>query len=231
MVEYVSIDDVEKKVSVKDNIKSSMNISYILPLISINVLLFVLGEIYPFIFENLVLVPALIFSKPWTLLTTVFMHASISHLLYNMIALFFFGAFLERRIGPKKFISMYLIIGVLVSFIAIFFYAPNSILLGASGAIMGVIGALIVLNPQAKVLLYFIIPMKLWVLGILWFALDFFGLFYDTGVANFAHMIGMFFGLAYGLYLHKKRNKYFKKFKMKKEVKADDTKDYIKQVK
>lgn len=218
MVEYVSIDEVEKNVSIKNKIKSYRSISYILPLILINVLLFVLGEIYPFIFENLVLIPALAFSKPWTYLTSVFMHAGISHLLYNMIALFFFGAFLERKIGPKKFLQIYLIIGVLVSFISSFVYPPVSILLGASGAIMGIIGTLIVLNPKAKVLLYFIIPMDLWLVGVLWFILDFLGLFYDTGVANFAHIVGMVLGLSYGYYLLREKKTYFKKFKVKKDI-------------
>lgn len=224
MVEYVSVDDVDTQIKIKKQVKRSINMSFVLPLMSVNVVFFLLGSIFPSFYSSLVLVPAFAFSRPWTLLTTVFMHAGLEHLFFNMIVLFFFGSFLEKIVGPKRFISMYLIIGVLVSIIASFFYEPMSTLLGASGALMGVIGTLIVLNPNAKVLLYFIIPMKLWMLGILVFFLDFLGMFYQSGVANFAHIIGLFLGLIYGFYLHNEKKKYFKKFNLRKEVNSDEIK-------
>ena len=81
---------------------------------------------------------------------------------------------------------------------ASFFYPAA---LGASGAIMGIAGMAIVLYPTKKILFYLVIPMPLWMLGLLYIAMDTFGIFFPSGTANIAHLIGLAIGLGYGFYL------------------------------
>ncbi|MFW6220747.1 MAG: rhomboid family intramembrane serine protease, partial [Nanoarchaeota archaeon] len=110
------------------------------------------------------------FNRPWTLLTSIFLHGSLFHILINMYILYMFGGLLESKIGSKRFLSLYLTCGIFASFISSLIYPAA---LGASGAIFGVIGALIILMPNLKILLMFVIPMPLWVAGILLVILDF----------------------------------------------------------
>lgn len=103
----------------------------------------------------------------WTLLTSMFSHVWLPHLLFNMISLFFIGNFLERIIGRKKFFWFYLISGIFAGFfysILSFYFGttelgsrifvnPNSYSMGASGAIFGLAGLLAFLTPFMRVYL------------------------------------------------------------------------------
>jgi len=90
--------------------------------------------------------------------------------------------------------------------------------LGASGAIMGVLGVTIMLFPDLKVLFLFFIPMSLRTAGILFAIVDVFGLFYNTGIANMAHLVGLAVGLLYGWDVIKKRKQFNRNFTKKKIV-------------
>ena len=82
----------------------------------------------------------------------MFLHSGIVHLVYNMIALFFIGLFLEPSIGSKKFMIIYLLTGVIASITSLYFH-DSVISLGASGAIFGMCGllpALIILKNLEK---------------------------------------------------------------------------------
>ena len=142
-------------------------------------------------------------------ITHMFAHSSFNHLFFNMFALFIFGNLLEGRIGTKRFLTIYFASGLLAGLIGYFIY---DFALGASAAIMGIIGASIIFFPNVVFLFFFVIPMKLWMLGILYVLIDVFGLFYANSTANLAHLIGMFFGLGYGYYLYDMRKKYLDKF-------------------
>jgi len=103
----------------------------------------------------------------WTLLTSMFSHIWLPHLLFNMISLFFIGNFLERIIGRKKFFGFYLISGIFAGFfysILSFYFGttgigerifvnPTSYSVGASGAIFGLAGLLALLTPFMRVYL------------------------------------------------------------------------------
>lgn len=147
------------------------------------------------------------FFQPWRFLTSIFLHGDISHLLFNMLALALFGSVLERMIGSRRFLLVFLVTGLLASLISVFFYDAA---LGASGAIFGVIGALIVLNPSLQVWLYFM-PVPLWLAGIIWAGIDLIGIFVPSGTANLAHLSGLAFGLVFGFiyrsYRVRKENK------------------------
>ena len=224
MAEFVTLQETKKNIDLQ---KKEFKInSYILPIILVNVIAFILQQIFPTITTNFALNGSEIFQRPWILLTSFFLHSTPTHLLFNMYALFLFGLFLEQKIGHKKFLKFYLISGIIVNFLSSFFYPGLS--LGASGAIMAVIGMLIILNPNLQLYFFFVLPLRLWQAGVLWFILDLLGILVPNNVANLAHIIGMGIGLGYGYYLLKKRKKFFKKFTENIMLTEKEKKDYKK---
>lgn len=224
MAEYVSLDDVKE---VKPQKQFQLN-SFVLPIIIINLVVFLLQMIFSSYLKYFKLNSALILERPWTIITAFFMHANPTHLLFNMYALFLFGTLLERKIGKKRFLFIYFASGILVSIISSFFY-PS--LLGASGAVMGIIGTLIIIWPKLKLYFFFIIPMELWLAGLIWFLLDFFGMLFPTNIAHIGHIVGMATGLAYGFYIISKRKKFRKKFSKKTKINLKDAKEFEKNYK
>ena len=111
-----------------------------------------------FFLDNFALTPSLAFhgKNLWTLLTSMFSHIQPFHIFANMFSLFFIGNFLEKIIGKKRFILVYLISGIMGG---IFFVLSGTIFgnnmpgIGASGAIFGVLGVLAVLFPYSKIYL------------------------------------------------------------------------------
>ena len=177
----------------------------VMPIIVINLIVFLLQLTLGSAFTNsFILISEDIFTRPWILVTSMFLHSTFgfSHILFNMYALFLFGPLLEQRIGAKRFLFLYLGSGFVAAFLSSFFYARA---LGASGAIMGMIGAMIILLPHLRLLLFFVIPMPLWMAGIAWALIDLFGVFFPSGVGNIAHLVGMGIGLLYGFYLQRGR--------------------------
>ena len=195
-----------------------------MPLLVLNIALFIVQISVKGFTDSFALVSSEIYSRPWILFTSMFLHGGFEHLFFNMYALLIFGTFLEQRINPKRFLLAYLASGLLAAFISSFFYKSA---LGASGAIMGIIGMLIVLMPELRLLFFFIIPMPLWVAGIIWFALDALGIFFPSGVGNIAHITGMAFGLAAGFYLKKQKKKFTKKFSSKPHLESEDIDEYL----
>jgi membrane associated rhomboid family serine protease len=93
------------------------------------------------------------------LLTYMFLHGSILHLLGNMIFLFVFGDNVEDAMGHLRFILFYLICGIFAAFVhSLITASPDVSLIGASGAISGVIGAYLMLHPRVRVWVLFPIP-------------------------------------------------------------------------
>lgn len=150
--------------------------------------------------DEYALVSAAVFSRPWTLITSMFLHGSFEHLFYNMFALALFGSVLERIIGGKKFLILYFVSGVIAGLGTIPFYTAS---IGASGAIFGVLGTLGFLRPKMTVYVSYV-PMPMAVAVGLWALGDIVGLFAPSGVANAAHLFGLVFGLIFGLMLREK---------------------------
>ncbi len=135
-------------------------------------------------------------SAPWTLLTSVFLHGSMTHLLSNLFALGLFGSILEKVVGTRRFLLYFFVTGLLASAASSFFYASS---LGASGAIFGVLGVLAALRPKMVVWTYGV-PMPMFIAVAFWFLLDFAGVFFPSNIANVAHIAGLFAGLAIGIF-------------------------------
>ena len=147
----------------------------------------------------------------WQFVTYIFLHGSIWHLLLNMLVLFFFGPELERALGRPRFLLLFFSAGILggAGWLALI-YPYESMCLGASGAIFGLLGAFAALYPNREItlLLFFVLPitLKAWVLvG----ALGVIQLFMvlqpgPTGVAYSAHLAGGLAGFVYGWMLRGK---------------------------
>jgi membrane associated rhomboid family serine protease len=137
--------------------------------------------------------------KPWQFLTAIFLHGSITHLFYNLFALILFGFILEKTIGSRKFLWLFIISGVLANLISFQFY-PSS--LGASGAIMAILGTLAILRPTMTVWA-FNLPMPMFIAAILWAGGSVIGIFGfgDQSVGHIAHLSGLAIGIIYGIIL------------------------------
>ena len=132
----------------------------------------------------------------WTVLTYMFVHHDGWHLLWNMYALFIFGPRLEHLWGTKKFALFYLLSGLggLLCY-ALFFRDSGHLLLGASGAIFGVMGAYALQWPKQEVFLFWVVPMRVLTMVMLLVGFNLaMGLYSLSGgganVAYFAHLGG-----------------------------------------
>jgi len=171
---------------------------YAIKLVIITVIVFILQFLISGLTDEFALISSEFFSRPWTIVTSIFLHGSIEHLLYNMLALALFGSVLEKIIGSRKFLILYFASGIVAGVGSILFYTAS---IGASGAIFGILGALAVLRPRMIVWLYAPVPMAFAV--VLWTIGNFIGLFAPGQIAYAAHLFGLGFGLAYG-FVHKK---------------------------
>jgi membrane associated rhomboid family serine protease len=135
---------------------------------------------------------------PFTILTSMFLHGGVLHLLGNMWFLWIFGDNIEDRLGTLKFLGFYLLTGV-VGAVAQCLLMPSSPypMVGASGAVAGVLGGYVLLFPRARIislLLIFRVSVPAWVFLGAWFAGQFF-LGSQSGIAWMAHVGGFLAGL------------------------------------
>jgi membrane associated rhomboid family serine protease len=180
------------------------NLTAVWLLIGTNLLLFIATLMNQDLIWLLGLQPAGFLARPWTLVTNLFVHGGVWHIIANMLTLYFFGSFLCRLIGVKNFLIVYFGGGILGNILFILLGSPYSVAIGASGAIYAVAGALAVMMPNLRVLIYFIVPMPLWVVVLIFFVLWSF----IPGIAWQAHLGGLVFGLIAG-YLFRRRRRYF----------------------
>lgn len=175
------------------------------------------------------------FFYPWQIVTHMFMHdpGGIGHIFMNMFALYVFGSYLERHWGPKKFLTYYLLTGLgafflheLINGIQIFqaagtFWPSEGQLpyidpslwarpvLGASGAVFGLILAFALIFPNARLMLLFPpIPLKARTLAFILAGIELIQIVRqaDDNVAHFAHLGGMLFGYIILKYWQKRGN-------------------------
>ncbi len=148
-------------------------------------------------FDLLAFSPGRILTRPWGVLTYMFVHAGLWHLLMNLLVLFFFGPPLESRWGSDFFIRFYLICGlggVLLSFLF-----ADATIVGASAACYGVMLAFAMIWPNAPIHIWGIVPVKAkWLVGFL-AALSFVSAIGPTrdGVAHLAHLGGVITGFLF----------------------------------
>jgi len=153
----------------------------------------------------------------WSFLTSMFMHGGFFHIFANMFSLFFIGSLVERILGAKRYLYFYLVAGLLAGLFfvlssLVFTADINTYAVGASGALFGLIGLLMLLTPNLSVYIMFIpIPIKMkyaapGILIVLWII----SVTGDVPIGNTAHLGGLISGLLYGFYI---KNKYRNKAK------------------
>lgn len=173
------------------------NSTPVLLLIGVNVLVFIATPINPsLVFGLLGLQPALFLDMPWTIVTNLFVHAGIGHIIANMITLYFFGRFLCMLVGWRSFLTVYFLGGIMGNICYLLLSPPSpSIAVGASGAIFALGGMLAVMVPKLRVFVFPIpAPLPLWVAVIG----GFFIISFLPQVAWQAHLGGLALGLIAG---------------------------------
>lgn len=136
--------------------------------------------------------------KPYQLVTHMFAHASFMHILFNMYGLWMFGTILEKTWGPKRFLIFYLLCG-LAAGVAQALLVHDAAAIGASGAVMGLLGAFGFLFPNTEFfILPFPFPIKAKYLVAIIAAIDIFSGINPgakDNIAHFAHLGGLVMGL------------------------------------
>jgi len=116
----------------------------------------VLG-MYPGMRIELAFIPLLMLERPWTLITYTFVHAGFFHLLMNMLGLYFFGPRLEARLGSRTFLGLYLVSGLGGALLSLF--TPAAAVVGASGAVFGVLLGFALFWPHEPIYLCAVVPL------------------------------------------------------------------------
>ena len=179
-----------------------------LRLLVANVAVFLLVPRGSELFNLLAFAPTHVLLQPWSPVTYMFLHGGFMHLLFNMLALFFFGPRVEARIGSRGFITLYLaagIAGAALSYIFLFLTGPTSIV-GASGAVFGVLYAFAHFWPHERIYIWGILPVpsRIMVIGVA--VLSIYSAFTGAGagIAHFAHLGGFAGGWLYLMYRRRK---------------------------
>jgi len=195
----------------------SFGLSPILVLVIVNFLVFIATMIVGELVFLLGLQPAGFLSRPWTILTSMFVHGTFWHIFANMITLYFFGMYLSRLVGNSRFLIVYfgggilgnifyIVLTILGGIFAISFLgSPFIPAIGASGAVFALAGALVVMRPKLPVIIFPIpAPIPLWVAVIGGFLI----LSFLPHIAWQAHLGGLVLGLIAG-YIFRKRERDF----------------------
>jgi membrane associated rhomboid family serine protease len=180
-----------------------------------NIAVFILQGFFPGFTQAFALTPAIAMEGAyWQFISYMFLHGGSLHIFLNMFVLIIFGFGVERALGTQKYLALYFISGLGSAFLHIFLTGESMIpMLGASGALFGVLTAYGFLFPKNWIIMFPGIPMPA-IAAVFVFAgieifLGFSGL--QPGVANFGHLGGIVTGIALMLiwkYTGRKKKKY-----------------------
>jgi membrane associated rhomboid family serine protease len=143
----------------------------------------------------------------WRFLSYAFIHTNFMHILFNMLMFWMFATEVCKSIGEKNFTALYLLSAIFAGVFSIPFYhfgiMGNNPVIGASGALFGVMAAYAFLFPERVILMFFIIPMK--IKHAIWFfiAIDLFMANSGDGIAHFTHLGGILSGYLFMLFWSK----------------------------
>jgi membrane associated rhomboid family serine protease len=177
----------------------------VLVLIATNVLVFLVQQLAPdtAFYASLNIVSVVRNGFFWQFFTYMFAHGSVSHLFFNMLALFIFGTAVERRIGSRDFVLYYMICGILAGvFSFAVFWVTRSyyiFLLGASGAIFAVQLAFAVFFPASIIYIWGILPLRAPLMVLIFTGIEVFSTItgFNRSVAHLTHLAGFGFGWIY----------------------------------
>ncbi len=139
----------------------------------------------------------------WQPFTYMFVHGNFQHLLFNMLGLFFFGFSVEQAVGSKEYVLFYLLTGFLCGVSSLFVYLVTGMtqvfLIGASGAIYGILLAYAVIYPKNNIYIFGLIPVRAPILILAYTCIELFSQVYGikNGVAHSVHLAGFFYAWMY----------------------------------
>jgi membrane associated rhomboid family serine protease len=139
----------------------------------------------------------------WQVVTYMFVHASWGHIFFNMLALFLFGIQLEQRMGSSEFLLYYFVCGIGAGIATVFFNAATGQgmipVVGASGAIFGVLLAFASYFPDARIFIFGILPIRAPVAVAAYAGIEIVSQLFSvrSGVAHLTHLAGLLFGYLY----------------------------------
>jgi membrane associated rhomboid family serine protease len=172
-------------------------------LIGANVVMFVITTFVQSLISYLGLVPVLVLHQfwVWQLATYMFLHGGIFHILFNMLALWMFGAELERTWGTRYFLKFYFVTGIGAGALTVLFsllpfgfaqQLQRSIIIGASGSIYGLLLAYALYFPERPILMFFVFPIPAKVFVTIMGAIALYSSLSDSGgIANATHLGGL----------------------------------------
>ena len=172
-------------------------------IILLNLGLFILQHFLPSSYLKIFgLVPAFVLGRAWLwqLVTYMFLHGSLLHIFFNMLFLWMMGSELERYWGSREFVKYYIVTGTGAGVINMLVQPYSTVpIIGASGAIFGLIIAFALAFPDRELLLYFFIRIKAKHFAVLIGLLELISLFAlpNAGIARFAHLGGLVVGYFY----------------------------------
>jgi membrane associated rhomboid family serine protease len=174
-------------------------------LIGVNVLMFLATTADEDLIYSLGLQPASLSERPWTIVTNLFIHGGLGHIIANMLTLYFFGTYLSGVVGQRNFLIIYFLGGLMGNLLFIALAPSSSTGIGASGAVFALGGTLTVMRPNIKVIVFPIpAPLPLWVAVIGGFLV----ISFLPSVAWQAHLGGLALGLASGYFFTKRRRRF-----------------------
>lgn len=171
-----------------------------------NVAAFVLQQTLQGLANAFVFVPVLALVRPWTVVTYMFLHGDVMHLLFNMLALFFFGPRVEDRIRSRPFAILFFLSGITGALLSVIF-SPGAAIVGASGGVFGVMLAFAWFWPDERIFIWGVLPVPARMLVILTTLFALWSGFGGTGggIAHFAHLGGYLGAFLYLRWLDRKR--------------------------
>lgn len=168
-------------------------------LLAANVLVFVVQQLVPWFTPLFGLQPAAVVGelRLWQPFTYMFLHGGVLHVLFNLLILWMMGGEIERFWGRREFLRYYLVCGLGAAALA-FAFAYHSLVIGASGAIFGVLVAFGLMFPNRTIYLWFVIPVPARYLVLILFVLELLVMGGGRdGIAHFAHVGGAVTGFLY----------------------------------
>jgi membrane associated rhomboid family serine protease len=178
-------------------------------LIGANIAMFVATQLFPALLPRLGLVPAYVLGSGWVwqLATYMFLHGGLFHIVFNMLALWMFGAELERIWGTRYFLKFYFVTGIGAGALTVAFsllpfgfaqQLQHSVVIGASGAVYGLLLGYAMYFPDRRIYMYFVFPIPTRTFVAIIGAIAFFSSLSDAGgVANATHVGGLLVGYLY----------------------------------
>jgi len=178
-----------------------MKVTIALILINTLVFVFTAPELNYFIENYGFQTSTFVHGEYYRIITSLFLHANLLHLGFNMLSLFLLGTSLEKKIDPFRFILVYFV-GGMIGNLGMFlpFFPPDTIGVGASGAISALVGLGTFLCPGKLVIFPSILPLPFVVAGAIFFLLTAMNLFTpQTEIGYQVHMIGLIVGMIFGM--------------------------------